>query len=191
MALMGYREYARHRGVALRAVQKAIEARRITAVFVDGKTKIDSDQADRDWTTHTDPVARSPLFSAGPSVPPAAPAGADDDEVDDGTAEYREVRTDAAKIKRDRERLELQRDLGEVVSRAEVARLRFTEFRALRDALGNLAPRLAPLVAVESDPIRCEQLYLDALADVLTTFADQVLVRDVLQDVDDDDDAAD
>lgn len=192
MALMGYREYARHRNVTLRAVQKAIEAKRIKVLDVAGKPKIDSDQADQDWREHTDPVARSLLFSAGPQAPaPAAPAAdlADDDDQSD--AELRAVRIETMQIKRDRERLELQREQNLVVDRAEGARLRFTEFRALRDNLVNLGQRLGPLVAVETDPIRCEQIYTAALAEVLTAFADGVLTRDVMQDVDEDDDEAD
>lgn len=191
MPIMGYREYARHRGVALRAVQKAIESKRITPVNVAGKLKIDSDQADRDWRENTDPVARSMLFTSGPQSP-AAP----DDETqarpeDDSDLELRQTRIETMQIKRDRERLELQREQGRLVDRDEVARLRFTEFRALRDALGNVALRTAPALAIEHDPIACERIVREALDEVLRAFADEVLTRDVTQDVDDDDDEAD
>lgn len=189
MPLMGYREYARHRNITLRAVQKAIEAKRITLVEVAGKMKIDSDQADRDWRDNTDPVARSLLFSAGPQAP-AAP-DAETQPEDDSDSELRSVRIETMQIKRDRERLDLEREQGRLVDRAEVARLRFTEFRALRDALGNVALRTAPGLAVESDPIACERIVRDALDEVLRTFADEVLTRDVTQDVDEDDDDAD
>ena len=122
-----------------------------------------------------------------------APAQGDDDQDDDGgdTAAYRAARTEREQIRRDRERIELQREQGQVVDRDEVARLRFTEFRALRDALGNLALRTAPALAVEADPIVCERIVRAALDDVLQTFASQVLTRDVTQDVDEDDDEAD
>jgi len=43
------RAYARHRGCALRAVQKAIESKRIT--LTDGK--VDFEAADRDWQKNT------------------------------------------------------------------------------------------------------------------------------------------
>jgi hypothetical protein len=75
---MGFREYARHRDVSLRAVQKAIEANRITIVEIDGRKKIDRDQADRDWLRLTDPAKQSLLHSAGPrpgnKEPPAGSA---------------------------------------------------------------------------------------------------------------------
>jgi hypothetical protein len=124
-----------------------------------------------------------------PATPPAAPPPGDDDEPrPNDTDAYRAARTEREQLRRDRERMELEKELGNLVDRGEVARLRFTEFRALRDALGNLGPRVAPLVANEADPLRCEQIYTDALDEILNAFADQVLARDVLQDVDDDDD---
>ena len=49
--LMGYREYARHRGVSLGAVQKALRAGRISA---NEEKKIDSAVADREWDVNTD-----------------------------------------------------------------------------------------------------------------------------------------
>lgn len=213
MALMGYREYSRHRGVTLRAVQKAIEAGRIRLVEVDGKPRIDSAQADADWIENTDPAKQSLLFSSGPEVKKSpreavgglasaagagavasgAAASASDDDAPraDDTDAYRRERALREAIRREREQLELDEAKGNLVDKTEVARLRFTEFRALRDALANLAPRIAPLVAQESDPIVCEQIYTDALEQILTAVADQVLTRHVLQDDDDDDEDLD
>jgi hypothetical protein len=209
MVLMGYREYARHRGCALRAVQKAIEAGRIKVVEIDGKARIDSEQADREWTENTDPAKQSLMFDAGPNALPRAEAGTapeaggaamappassaeseDEPSVEDTTA-YRRERAERERIRRQKEEIELERLRGNLVDRKEVARLRFTEFRGLRDAVGNLAPRIAPLVAIEVDPVKCEQLYSDALEEILKAFADQVLTRDVLQDEEEDDDDTD
>ncbi|MEO5347740.1 MAG: hypothetical protein H7834_15380 [Magnetococcus sp. YQC-9] len=50
---MGLREYSRHRGVSLAAVQKAILYERIQR-GTDGK--IDSEQADRAWEANTNPA---------------------------------------------------------------------------------------------------------------------------------------
>ena len=47
MAIMSMRQYARHRGVALSAVQKAVKAGRIVKL-PDGQ--IDSDAADAGWS---------------------------------------------------------------------------------------------------------------------------------------------
>ena len=104
---------------------------------------------------------------------------------------YRSARTEREQIRRDRERLELQREQGLVVDAAEGARLRFTEFRVLRDCLINIGPRVAPMVAAETDSIKCERIYSDALNEALKAFADGVLTRGLLQDVDEEDDEAD
>ena len=50
MAVMSQRAYAQHRGVAHKAVQKAIESGRISTM-PDGK--IDSDMADQEWARNT------------------------------------------------------------------------------------------------------------------------------------------
>src|SRR5688500_6681009 len=55
---MSLRAYARHRGVALSAVQKAIESRRVTAIREEGGriTGIEKNAADEQWAKNTDPV---------------------------------------------------------------------------------------------------------------------------------------
>mgnify|MGYP001563191243 FL=1 len=63
------RAYARHREVALSAVQKAIESQRVTAVRRDAGGRLSSiemHEADRQWSANTDPVeaARNGKFSA-------------------------------------------------------------------------------------------------------------------------------
>ena len=58
MAILSQRAYARHRGVAVSAVQKAIQTRRISTQ-PDGR--VDSEQADVEWeqntTRHAPPIA--------------------------------------------------------------------------------------------------------------------------------------
>ena len=51
MAILGVREYARHRGVGHSTVQKAISSGRISPL---PNGMIDSDQADRDWAANTE-----------------------------------------------------------------------------------------------------------------------------------------
>jgi hypothetical protein len=117
-------------------------------------------------------------------------AGADDPDDDapatDDSAEYRQARTQREQIRRDREALQLEQERGRLVDVEEVARLRFTEFRALRDALGNVGARIAAAVATKDDPLSCEQLIQDEIEAALQAFADNVLTRGVTQDDDDD-----
>lgn len=51
--LMGLREFARYRGVGLRAVQKAIEGGRITPTLVNGRRMIDPEAASAEWDAKT------------------------------------------------------------------------------------------------------------------------------------------
>ncbi len=54
-ALMSLREYARHRGVSLKAVQKAIQDGRIDVVPTAKGNKINPEIADKQWAERTTP----------------------------------------------------------------------------------------------------------------------------------------
>lgn len=190
--LMGQREYARHRGCALRAVQKAIEANRISLVEVDGAKKIDSDQADRDWLSKTDPARQSLLNSSGPAArratvdrlpgdePPADDPGDDDD--DPHTAAYRQARAERERIRVDREQIELDQLKGKYIEVAEASRMVFTAFRALRDAVLNVPARIKDQAAAETDAFRVEQLLDNELGAALAGFNPNTALRDVDDD---------
>src|SRR5258705_10241242 len=64
---MSLRAYARHRGVSLRAVQKALQSGRISA-REDGR--LDADVADANWARNTAP---RPQFRAKPASKLVAP----------------------------------------------------------------------------------------------------------------------
>src|SRR4051812_46761212 len=65
---MGHRAYARHRGVTLGAVQKALRDKRI---FLNANGKLDPEAADRDWEANTD-KSRVAVNVLGQAEPPAA-----------------------------------------------------------------------------------------------------------------------
>ena len=77
MAILSQRAYARHRGMALSAVQKAISSERISTL-PDGR--IDSDVADGEWAANTN--ARQPTARRQ-----------DDDQDVFGAAQYARFRT--------------------------------------------------------------------------------------------------
>jgi len=78
---MSLRAYARHRGVRLSAVQKAIETRRVTAIREkNGRVNgIEKHQADEQWGKNTDPVeaARNGKLVAPATVQAPSQASAD------------------------------------------------------------------------------------------------------------------
>ncbi|MBY0237878.1 MAG: hypothetical protein K2X55_01040 [Burkholderiaceae bacterium] len=199
--LMGYREYARHRGVTLGAVQKAIREGRISATE---EKKIDSVAADRDWGINTDSsrVAVNALAQrAQPmqlEIPAVAPGGAresdDDAEAKAGSDcvagtdrvanEYREHRSTRERYQALQQQLAYERDVGQLINVDEAKRIVYTSFRALRDAVMNVPARTKDLLAVESDPLACELLLERELAAALAG----IDVKKLLQDQDPDGD---
>lgn len=68
MALLSQRAYAKHRGVTLRAVQKAIEGGRIkTTLDEKGRPKIDPVESDKRWEMLTDPSKQREPMPGGPT----------------------------------------------------------------------------------------------------------------------------
>ena len=185
MALMGYREYSRHAGVTLRAVQKAIEAGHIK---VTAEKKIESDQADRDWR-NSDAVQRTvvsilpakvPSTSAPGSkenranvaAPPRTEEGEDDQaqaetEADDSTSEYRTHRASREKFSALKQELEYKQLAGELISVDEAKRIAYTTFRGIRDSVLNVPARLKDQLAALTDPHQCERLMEAALSAAL------------------------
>ena|SRR5450830_1621038 len=159
-AVVSLRAYARHRNVALSAVQKAIRTGRIQT---NAAGKIDIAAADAAWAANTD-VSRLPPGS--PIAPQSAGAagrasqsGDDDDGASGGgTSEYQTHRANRERIRAEREQIELDQLAGRSIDVGEAGRLAFTAFRTLRDAMMNVAPRIKDNLAAESDPMKCELL---------------------------------
>lgn len=183
---MGYRQYARHRGVTLGAVQKAIRDGRI---FVNANNKIDSEVADRDWAANTDSSrvsmtvtepSRSPVQQSIALQPPdqaqqaVPPAGADEGEGDDVTGsdrvatEYREHRTTREQFQALKQKLEYEQLVGSLINVDEAKRIAYTAFRSLRDAVMNVAPRIKDQLAAMTDPHEVEQILERELAAALS-----------------------
>lgn len=176
MALMGYREYSRHAGVTLRAVQKAIEAGHIK---VTAEKKVESDQADRDWR-NSDAVQRPIVSMVQPekrAPSPAAPgsaksvdpdAGAEaEDEIDSSTSEYRTHRASREKFSSLKQELEYKQLAGELIPVDEAKRIAFTTFRGIRDSVLNVPARLKDQLAAMEDPNLVERLLESALSEAL------------------------
>ena len=193
MALMGYREYSRHAGVTLRAVQKAIEAGHIKVQ--DGK-KIDSDQADRDWRNSGEiqrsivSITESERRPAPPAVVRNVGARSDGDLVDDEpaegegdatTREYRAHRADREKYSALKQKLEYEQLAGELIPVEDAKRIASTTFRGIRDSVLNVPARLKDQLAALDDPHACERLVESALAAALAS----IDIGKLLQEQDD------
>ena len=183
MGKLSYSQLGELLGISKQAVGKAVKA----------GMPVDSFEAAEAWRSANLDVSRTKSarvdMSARRPSDVASSGGADDDEpqaTDD--AAYKKARTEREQIRRDREALQLEQERGQLVDKQEVARLRYTEFRALRDSLGHIGARTKDALSVEADPLKCEQIVTNELERVLSIFADQILTRGVMQDQDDDGD---
>lgn len=151
MALMGVREYGRHRNVSHVAVLKALRSGRISQ-NADGW--IDSEQADRDWAANTHPA---------PKAPHAIPVEA--------TAGFARARTVREHYEALLTKLEYERRVTSLVNSGEVklAALR-TKQMLVKHMLG-VADRVAELAALETNEHRVHAIIESAVREALTAFA--------------------
>ena len=152
MALMGVREYGRHRNVSHVAVLKAIRSGRVRR-NPDGL--IDAEQADRDWGRNTHPAPRAPR--AGPIA------------ADSGFAQARTIRmVYEAKLAK----LEYEERAAELLSAAEVKILAARARRAFNAHMLRVPGRVAAAVAAEHDPHRVHEMLAGVIRQALIEFAD-------------------
>jgi hypothetical protein len=159
VAILSQRAYARHRGVAVSAVQKAIETRRISTQADGG---IDPDQADVEWEQNTTRRA-----------PPIAKRGQDDDDVSIfGASQYTKARAVREHYQARLAKLEFEAKADKLIAADEVKIAAFNVFRRYRDQMLNIPDRLAALLAAESESARCYEILAGEIRKVLNEFAD-------------------
>lgn len=146
--------------------------------------RIDRPASTRDTSAAADGGLATTAGVGGAEVPPASSDDADDAPLPDDTVDYRKARTEREQIRRDRERMELDRERGRLIDATEAARMAFTAFRALRDQAFNMAARLSPQLAVETDPLRIEQLIDAELTGVFGQFDEARLLKEPEEDDD-------
>ena len=176
---MSLRAYARHRGVALSAVQKAIATGRI---HPEPDGRIDPIKADAQWDRHTRTAqptpprattARPPPVSQRAAPPPQPQASDDARGVDYHKARavretYRE--TYSARLAK----LEFEERTGKLISKDEVDIKYFQLARQLRDRMQQIPRKVAPEIValVVADPD------VRGVTDIL-----DVAIREALEDL--------
>jgi hypothetical protein len=159
MAIVSLRGYARHRGVALSAVQKAIKSRRIS-VQPDGR--IDSGQADIQWERNT-----------AQHAPPVAQRGQEDDDGSSfGGSQYTKARAVREHYQARLAKIDYEERVAKLVPKDEVQVAAFNKFRQFRDHMLNIPDRVAAMVAAESDAARCYEIIAIEIRKALNEFAD-------------------
>jgi len=188
------RAYARHRGVALSAVQKAIASGRVTAVKKDGTriVGIDLVAADGQWLENTDPdqaartkglpessLPAAPLtLQAPPGPAPAAAAPGSDEPVQAAVESkgkdfgYLEERAKREKFAAAQAELDYLKAIGQLVPTAELRAVTAQRYRAIRDKILGIADRLASILAAEKDPARVHAALTKEIKQVLHELSD-------------------
>jgi hypothetical protein len=161
MPIMSMREYARHRGVALSAVQKALKAGRI-AKLANGK--IDSDAADAGWKRNTKAYA--------PAVTRRPPEPVEDDNATFGASQYTKARAVREHYQARLAKIDYEERIGKLVSKDEVQVAAFNKFRQFRDHVLNIPDRVAAVVAAEGAPAKCHEILTTEIRRALNDFAD-------------------
>ena len=156
MAGVSLREYARQRGVTLKAVQKAIISGRISTL-PDGK--LDPGTADKEWAQNTN--ARPGGFRGQP----------DEDDAF-GASQYTRARAVREHYQARISKIDYEERVGSLVSKDEVQVAAFNKFRQFRDAMLNLPDRLAAMLAAEMEEAKCYQLLTSEIRKALNEFAD-------------------
>ncbi|MBI4910969.1 MAG: hypothetical protein HY820_45585 [Acidobacteria bacterium] len=166
MALISQRAYAKHRGVSLAAVQKAIKAGRIRTT-ADGK--IDAAQADADWERNTGPRRHPGKAASSPALPKSAPPAA---EPMPGGLDYARARAVRENYMARLAKIDFEERSGKLVSRDEVQVAAFNKFRTFRDGMLNIPDRVSAMLAAESDASRVHGSLTTEIRKALLEFAD-------------------
>ena len=195
MEPLSLRAYARHRGVSLRAVQKAIQAGRIEK---SPAGKIDVQIADTQWDTRTAPrplIAKQSGPPQNPQKQKAAPAddqgrhspepnrttnGVADSRMDltrgdlpgASGADYSRARAVRENYLARMSKLDFEERSGKLISRDEIQVAAFNKFRTFRDGMLNLPDRLAAVLAAEADSAKVHEILATEIRKALLEFAD-------------------
>src|ERR1700689_200867 len=182
-APMSLRAYARHRGVSLRAVQKAIASGRISA-RADGL--LDAAAADANWARNTaprpipaaKPPAKRPVIVPTPKGAHhhAAPRPAVREPVEpprlESGLEYSKARTVRESYLARLAKIDFEERTEKLASRDEIKVAACNRYRTFRDGMLNIPDRLAAVLAAESDPRRTHELLSTEMRKALTGFSD-------------------
>src|ERR1019366_8984477 len=163
MPIMSLRQYARHRGVALSAVQKAITSKRVSTLK-DGR--VDSETADAEWKRNTRSHAPAP-------TPTHRVDSEDDDGAVFGANQYTKARAVREHYQARLAKIDYEERVAKLVSGEEVQVAAFNKFRQFRDAMINLPDRLAAMLAAETTEATVHALLTAEIRKALIDFADE------------------
>jgi len=191
---MSLRAYARHRGVSLRAVQKALKSGRISA-REDGR--LDADVADENWARNTAPRPQAPARPASKvaatmlatpmaaaerthhhsDTHPVVRQSSEPPRLESGL-EYSKARAVRESYLARLAKIDFEERTEKLVSRDEMQVAAFNRYRTFRDGMLNIPDRLAAVLAAETDPRQVHELLSTEIRKALTEFSDANVAND-------------
>lgn len=171
---LSLRAYAKHRGVALSAVQKAIKTGRIK-LEADGK--INAQKADASWQFNTRPSAQD--SSSNESYSDSSDQS---NEIESKNApNYQKARAIREAYSARLAKLDFEERSGKLVPLETVSKVVFTIGRQLRDRLQLIPRQLSPLIVSQvletPDPRVIEAMLDDAIRDALEQYTKEASRR--------------
>lgn len=171
---MSLRAYARHRGVALSAVQKAIATGRI---HPEPDGSIDPAKADAQWDRHTRTAQpTTPRVTTARPPPVSQPAAPSPPQTSDDArgVDYHKARAVRETYSARLAKLEFEERTGKLISKDEVDIKYFQLARQLRDRMQQIPRKVAPEIValVVADPD------VRGVTDIL-----DVAIREALEDL--------
>ena len=157
---MSLRAYARHRGVALNAIQAALASGRIQAEKEGDKLRIDPAAADLALAENTD------FSKQGRKAP-----GADDAASRPAPGTFASSRAEREAYQAKLKKLEFEERSGKLVDIDEVRREAFELARAVRNALTAIPDRISAQLAAEVNPHRVHELLAEEIRKALEELA--------------------
>ena len=155
---LSLRAYARHRNMALFAVQKAVKDGRLQAsiVYVEGKPKIaDVALADKEWAANTDQSKPKNSVSGNPKMKRgeiAGPPSASEKEAEKEASDKSQTNQTFAKARAIREqfsaaiaKLDYDERTGKLILADNVRSTAFNASRRAREMLYTIPDRISPL----------------------------------------------
>jgi hypothetical protein len=181
---MTLRAYARHRGVSLRAVQKALKSGRIST-REDGR--LDAEVTDANWARNTAPRPQpaSKPTTATATAPPQSVhhhsetqrpetqrrEPAEPPRLESGL-EYSKARAVRESYLARLAKIDFEERTEKLVSADEVRVASFNRFRQFRDGMLNIPDRLAAVLAAETNPRQVHELLATEIRKALLEFSD-------------------
>ncbi len=152
--LLGYREYAKHRGVSHAAVQRAIDAERISVIVLpDGTKKINPETADVEWVNNTDESQKPHTTHARSGAPEMYT--------------YAEARAVRANYEAKLLKLKYEKETAKLVDSEEMKSKIFQAVRTTRDAIMNIPDRISGILAAEGDQYQIHNILARELRQAL------------------------